>query len=102
MILKKLTLTDFGVFHGRHSIDLLPKPSRPIVLFGGKNGAGKSTILEAVRLGFYGGGALSVRSKEEYFEYLNKRIHRNPNALIQPQYASVEIEFDYGDIGALH
>src|SRR5437762_9414316 len=101
MILKRLTLTDFGVFHGRHAIDLTPKKSRPIILFGGKNGAGKSTILEAIRLCFYGSGAMAFRSKDDYFAYLNKRIHNNPHALIQPQFASVEIEFDYGDIDAL-
>src|SRR6266436_3273237 len=96
MILARLTITDFGVFHGEHSIDLSPRNHRPIILFGGKNGAGKSTVLEAIRLCLYGPGALGVAvSKEEYLHFLASKIHTNPNALIQPSFASILVEFQY-------
>src|SRR5258708_25538048 len=96
MILTRLTINDFGVFHGEHTIDLSPKNRRPIILFGGKNGAGKSTILEALRLCLYGVGALGVAvGKEEYLKYLGSKIHSNPNALIQPTFSSIQIEFHY-------
>lgn len=102
MILTKLILTDFGVFRGRQTIELAPRPRRPIVLFGGKNGAGKSTLLEAVRLCFYGSGANGTRSREDYLKYLDGKIHSNPNGLIQPTFASVAVEFQYGDPDGLH
>ncbi len=54
MILNRVTLTDFGTFRGCQQITLTPKANRPIVLFGGKNGVGKTTLLEAIRLCFYG------------------------------------------------
>lgn len=96
MILTKLTVNDFGVFRGHHHVDLSPKDHRPIVLFGGKNGAGKSTILEALRLCLYGAGALGVAvSKEDYFRFLDSKIHTNPNALIQPAFASIQVDFRY-------
>jgi DNA sulfur modification protein DndD len=96
MILTRLTINDFGVFHGEHTIDLSPRNRRPIILFGGKNGAGKSTILEAIRLCLYGPGALGVAvGKEEYLHFLASKIHTNPNALIQPSFASILVEFQY-------
>lgn len=101
MILTRLTLTDFGVFHGTQSFDLVPKRNRPIVLFGGKNGAGKSSILDAIRLCFYGPSAQGFRSRDEYLSYLSSKIHLNPTALIQPQFASIKVEFQYGDMRSL-
>jgi DNA sulfur modification protein DndD len=101
MILMNLTLTDFGTYRGQQTISLKPKKSRPIILFGGKNGAGKSTLLEAIRLCFYGPGAISARSKEDYWRYLDQKIHSNPYALIQPTTAAVAVEFQYGDVDGL-
>lgn len=96
MILTTLTIHDFGVFRGEHTVDLSPKERRPIILFGGKNGAGKSTILEALRLCLYGAGALSgAVSKEDYLRFLDTKIHNNPNALIQPTFASIRVQFRY-------
>src|ERR1700728_3298244 len=103
MILTSLSLTDFGTFKGVQTFSLGPKPGRPIVLFGGKNGAGKSTILDAIRLCFYGQQALGQRvSKEQYLGYLKSRIHRNPNLIIQPNHSSICLEFDFADPDGLH
>lgn len=101
MILSKLCVTDFGVFRGSHAFDLLPKLRRPIILFGGKNGAGKSTVLEALRLCLYGTGALGTLSKDDYLKFLEGKIHKNPNALIQPTFASIQIEFQYSNVEGL-
>ena len=103
MIFTQLSLTDFGLFRGMHTVPLTPKPGRPVILFGGKNGAGKSTIFEAVRLCLYGQKAFSGSlSKEAYLSYLNSRIHSNPTLLIQPTVASIALDFNYADAGQLH
>lgn len=94
-------VTDYGVFRGSHTIDLTPKSNRPIVLFGGKNGAGKSTILEAIQLCLYGTAALGTVSRDEYLKFLESKIHKNPNVLIQPTFASIQIEFQYGHADGL-
>jgi DNA sulfur modification protein DndD len=76
------------------------KPS--IVLVGGKNGAGKTTVLEAVRLALYGKRALgSSVGQAEYGEYLRRRTHRPPKADVVPQGGSVGLEFDYAESGVL-
>lgn len=77
MILTKLELQDFGVYAGYHEIDLEP-PSleKPIILFGGLNGAGKTTILEAVQLALYGTRTPTVKREGlSYDEYLTRCIH---------------------------
>src|SRR4051812_35820507 len=103
MHVNTIGLINFGVFRGRHSIDLRTAPNKPVILFGGKNGAGKSTIMEAVYLCLYGSLAAPARmSKEQYTGYLQQKIHTSPNLLVQPTFASVSIEFSYADLGRVH
>ena len=64
-----------------HEFDLEPRTkyrkTSPIILFGGKNGAGKTTFLEAILLCLYGKNALNSRmSNRDYGEYIAGRIHR--------------------------
>lgn len=103
MILRSVTLTDFGLYSGSAEFDLMPRRgedgSRSVILIGGKNGAGKTTFLEAVRLALYGKRALGVRvGQSQYEDYLRGRI--NVSALDRK--ASVALEFDYAEAGAVH
>jgi DNA sulfur modification protein DndD len=104
MLIKKLTLCDFGIFQGQHEIDLAPRQkygtSRPIVLFGGLNGAGKTTILTAIRLAIYGRQAIGYGTTQKaYEEYLNSKIHRVRSALVEPGGAHIALEFTYSKLG---
>lgn len=100
MLLGSLTLRDYGLFRGEQTLELAPRKKygkvRPIVVVGGHNGAGKTTTLEAIRLCLYGRMALGPRVKEsDYKAFLRDRIHRIKGALIQPDSASVALEFEY-------
>ena len=79
MILDSITLHDFGVYAGHQQIDLTPpSPDRPIVLVGGLNGGGKTTLLDALQLVLFGELAhTSNRGSAPYTEYLKRSIHRN-------------------------
>ena len=105
MIIDELTVSDFRVFQGRHSFDLSPRKKwnamRPIVLFGGLNGAGKTTILTAIRLTLYGRQSLgSAISAKHYDEFLRSCIHQSRDQLLQARSASVELVFRYTNMGA--
>lgn len=79
MILTELELQNFGVYAGRHSIALdPPEASKPIILFGGLNGAGKTTILEAVQLALYGKRTQTAKREGlSYDDYLRRWIHHS-------------------------
>lgn len=107
MQLHRLILENFGQYRGRTEVDLKPRTKyrkrRPVVLVGGANGAGKTTILDAIRLCLYGPLALGERvSQDDYQQYLRKSVHRGEGALIVPKTAAVGLEFEYGFRGELH
>jgi DNA sulfur modification protein DndD len=78
MILKELTLTNFGIYKGEHKVELTPSVKKPIILFGAYNGSGKTTFLDALQLVLYGKSAkTSGRAKIPYEEYLKLMINRD-------------------------
>ncbi len=90
MILIKLTFHNFGIYAGRHEIDVAPKPDRPIALFGALNGSGKTTLLEGIQFGLFGKAAKFLgRGKAAYVEFLANSINRRT---LQSS-ASVGVEF---------
>lgn len=77
MILDSIRLENFGAYGGIQQAELTPVPGKPIILFGGMNGGGKTTMLDAVQLAFYGTRArISNRGKQSYKDYLRDSIHR--------------------------
>lgn len=76
MIIRKLRLENFGVYAGSHEIDLSPKSrQKPIVLFGGLNGGGKTTLLDAIQLTLFGKlSRCSTRGSLAYDEFLRRCV----------------------------
>lgn len=100
MILTRLSITNFGVYNGLHEFDLRPRRvdnhTLPIVLIGGKNGAGKTTILESIRLCLYGRGALGLRvRKTDYETYIKQRFHRRNDGKLSSRSARIGIVFEH-------
>lgn len=81
MIIKQLTLENFGIYQGRHNIDLSVTEEQPIILFGGLNGGGKTTFLDALQLVLYGKHAkCSNRGHQAYGAYLATTKNRYAEA----------------------
>ena len=79
MILDEIILHDFGVYAGRQTITLTPPSERkPVILFGGLNGGGKTTLLDAIQLCLFGPFAqCSNRGSLAYQEFLRRCVHRH-------------------------
>jgi DNA sulfur modification protein DndD len=98
MILRSLTVQNFGTYAGSQTLMLEPSVEQNVILIGGKNGTGKSTFLEAIRLCFYGPQASpNTRARDKYERYLLDRIHRESSTSIPSVAASIALEFDYAD-----
>ncbi|NEO97362.1 MAG: DNA sulfur modification protein DndD [Symploca sp. SIO2E9] len=95
MIFLELVLQNFGPYLGRQVIDLRPNSEenyRPIILFGGMNGGGKTTLMDAIRLALYGQRAqCSTRGSLGYSEFLSQSVNRNTPLTENTQ---IELEFE--------
>lgn len=103
MIIRAITLQNFGIYAGEHTFNLAPRSNgrfqQPIILLRGENGAGKSTLMEAIRLGLHGKLSLGGRStQKEYEQYLERRIHRGVDGATAP-FAAIQLEFDHVFLG---
>ena len=77
MILDKIQIENFGAYQGVQEAIISPEKGKPVVLFGGMNGGGKTTMLDALLLVLYGSRAkVSNRGRLGYREYLKQCIHR--------------------------
>ena len=78
MTLDFIRLENFGAYEGCQEAILTPEEGRPVILFGGMNGGGKTTLLDAMQLALYGSKAkLSNRGRMGYGDYLRDCINRN-------------------------
>ena len=95
MIIKRLTMHNFGVYAGTNTFDFMS--DRPIVLIGGMNGRGKTTILEAILLALYGSNSFAYNESNYKSYNLYLRSYINQNDLNQACYVELEFEIDNGE-----
>lgn len=77
MILEQISFTNFGLYRGEQHLRLGCHPDKPVILLGGLNGGGKTTLLDAVQLSLYGRAAkCSSRGNSSYDDFLKKLVHR--------------------------
>ena len=96
MIFTELVLENFGAYANRNVINLRPQDEdvmRPIVLLGGMNGGGKTTLIDAIRLALYGQRAkCSSRGNLGYSNFLIQSV----NSKVEPRdYTKIELSFEH-------
>lgn len=92
--MKRITLKNYGPYAGRHQFDFATTPSKPIILIGGRNGDGKTTLFESVRLCLYGGYNFR-HARRVYEERLGKIMHRDRTEHLREseRQTSISVEF---------
>ncbi len=89
MIFLDLTLENFGPYYGSHTLNLRPEAGCPIILIGGLNGGGKTTLMDAIRLALYGQRAqIDRRRSLAYVSFLTQCVNN------QAESAAVELTFE--------
>lgn len=106
MLLKSLTLENIRIYRGVNTINLTPviteESHKPIILIGGKNGAGKTTFFESILLCLYGqnapGSRLSKAKYERHIEHMVAKQNNNQKA----QNPAIEVVFEFTHSGEKH
>jgi DNA sulfur modification protein DndD len=95
MIFTELVLQNFGPYSGKTTLNLQPESGdnqRSIILFGGMNGGGKTTLMDAIRLALYGSRAqCSSRNNLSYSDFLRQCINNQTSSLDQTR---IELAFE--------
>jgi len=95
MFIKSITIYNFKNYKNKYTFDLMSNPSenKNIVLIGGENGTGKTSILEAINLCLYGHNitGLSI-SKRKYRDYI--RSLKNKYSKDQMFFINIELKID--------
>lgn len=68
MLIQKIKISNFKTYLSL-DLDLTEDDDRPIILIGGSNGGGKTTLFEAISGALYG---LKIENKEHFMELLNQ------------------------------
>ena len=81
MIIKKLTMHNFDVYANTNVMEFTG--NKPVVLIGGMNGRGKTTILEAVLLSLYGSNSFAYTESKylSYGQYLKSYVNKKDGTL---------------------
>lgn len=76
MYIKELTLTNIGSYRHKNTFDLRINNKQNVILIGGKNGAGKTTFLEAMKLGLFGAYGYGYRTENaSYFQQVTSLLN---------------------------
>lgn len=98
MKLTRLILHNYSVFEGTCELSLdVRTRDKNVIIIGGKNGAGKTSILEAIRLCLYGALGIEKRPGREYRGFLQSKINRKALTASPNTKAFVELQFVHED-----
>lgn len=77
MKFNRLVLHNFGAFYGKREFNLKTEGKlKNVILFGGKNGSGKTTILESLRIVLFGPFAFGLKNESSiYHEKIEAKLN---------------------------
>lgn len=95
MIIRRIVLHNFGIYAGTN--EFVFDGEKNVVLIGGMNGRGKTTILEAVLLALYGRNSFAYTESnfQSYSRYLDSYVNKTDGTLMS--YIQLQFELDGSD-----
>lgn len=95
MIIRRIVLHNFGIYAGTN--EFVFDGEKNVVLIGGMNGRGKTTILEAVLLALYGRNSFAYTESnfQSYSRYLDSYVNETDGTLMS--YIQLQFELDGSD-----
>ena len=92
MQITKLELNNFSSYEGLNIFDFSVKENKPIVLIGGQNGAGKTSLFTAIKIALYGPLAFGYTGYNSYYSKKIKGLINNKAFQSQDFISGVSIE----------
>lgn len=92
MKINKIILNNFGSYEGEASFDMNPHGKGNIVLIGGKNGTGKTTLFTAMRICLYGYMSMGYKNFNSFYIRAITKLINNNAKLLKPTYAEVSMD----------
>lgn len=91
MKINKITLCNIGPYNGRNEFSLVTQGLKNIVLIGGKNGTGKTSLLKSIKFGLFGPYSMGYKTESKTYYSVIKEL-LNLDAKTNEYY--IEIEFE--------
>lgn len=107
MKINSIELYNFGSYEGEARFNTWVTNERNIILVGGKNGTGKTTLFTAMRVCLYGYISMGYKSQNSYYKRAITKLINNNAKMTRPTdaYVQMEIQLSNGrgvDIYRLH
>lgn len=93
---ERLELENFKAFLGKHEVNLEAVPERPVIVFVGENGVGKSTVFEALNIALYGESYVLAANSEinpPGIDFINDEVYDEATSYGLAAEASVTLDF---------
>lgn len=92
MRIRKVRLCNFSSYAGDNSIDLETKEEKNVILIGGNNGAGKTSLFTAIKLALYGPQCFKYQDKNFHYYGRIRELINHDAYLFDTVTAFVELE----------
>ena len=103
MLITSIILENYGSYINHNVIDMECKPNKPIVLIGGLNGNGKTTLLESIMVALYGKISLGIHTtQKDYDGLILARMHRSRGHKAKNMAVSLTFRFNHDGCNDLY
>lgn len=94
MRINRITLKNFGSYEGANFFETKTDNKHNIVLIGGKNGTGKTTLFMAIKLCLYGFSSMGYKNANSYYNKSIVKLINNNAKKNKPCLSSVSLDID--------